>query len=306
MHANPMIVSSPYSKETFHVVNLQNFINALQKEVWPNNDLSLYPSASRVPHADSLEAVRTNEIQIAEVFMSRLNELHPIFTADSIPFLATNYEDAAALWASQKNLVNEVLADHGVMALYAVPWPAQNFYSNIELSAGEKFSGKKLRSYSATISSMATLLGAEPVLVEAKDLDAALAAKQVDIVVTSPSTGVSARLWKHTTKYTKVGGWIPKNIVLINKRLFDDLESDQQQKLLEIAQEYEQRGWTLSKKETAEKESILQEMGMTVLEPTEALLADLNDAGATMFDDWRKSSRSWLQKNLPVKNDGDN
>ncbi|MGB1344770.1 MAG: TRAP transporter substrate-binding protein DctP [Amylibacter sp.] len=304
--ADTITVTSPYSEGTFHVKNLQDFADALQTQIWPSQKISLHHSASRVSHADSIEALKSNDIQIAEIFMSRLDKLHPIFTADSIPFLAINYDDADNMWQSQKELVDKVLESHGLIALYAVPWPAQNFYSNIELSSGADFNGTRLRSYSSTISSMATLLGAQPVMIEAKDLEAALNAKQVDIIVTSPSTGVSTSLWNHTDKYTKVGGWLPKNIILMNRQVFANLDPNQQKLLLKISKDFEQKGWALSQRETFEKENELRKKGMVILQPTKALLVDLNVAGATMFGDWRKASRSWLQENLPVKHDDAN
>ena len=46
---------------------------------------------------------------IGEFFVSLLSNENAVFGADSQPFLATNYDDAAKLWAAQKPIIAPLL-----------------------------------------------------------------------------------------------------------------------------------------------------------------------------------------------------
>src|SRR3546814_3061651 len=71
-----------------------------------------------------------------------------VFGADGVPFLATSIEAADKLWKAQKPIVDKKLAEQGMTALYAVPWPPQGIYAKKDINKIEDLKGTKWRAYS--------------------------------------------------------------------------------------------------------------------------------------------------------------
>ncbi len=86
------------------------------------------------------------------------------------------------------------------------------------------------------------------------------------------------------------GGWVPKNIVVVNKAAFDKLDANVQAAVLEAAANAEARGWEMSMKETAEKIAILKENGMNIVTPSAELMDGLKQVGSTMLEEWKKDA----------------
>jgi hypothetical protein len=52
-----------------------------------------------------------------------------------MPFLADSYDESVKLWKAQRPFFDKKLAEQGLMALYAVPWPPQGIYSKKPLNS---------------------------------------------------------------------------------------------------------------------------------------------------------------------------
>lgn len=89
------------------------------------------------------------------------------------------------------------------------------------------------------------------------------------------------------THYTDIQAWIPKNIVVVNKRAFRRLDEATQTAILEAAAEAEARGWEMSRAETSSQIEVLKENGITVSEPSEELMEGLRAIGAEMLENWK-------------------
>ena len=109
-------------------------------------------------------------------------------------------------------------------------------------------------------------------------------------MITSPSTGANSKAWDFITHYTDIQAWLPKNIVVVNKRAFRKLDEQTREAVLNAAAAAEKRGMEMSKKETAEKTAILEENGVVIVTPSAALMEGLKQVGAEMLKDWEKSA----------------
>jgi len=243
----------------------------------------VHSAGSLFKHADIKNAVRSNQVQIGEFFLSRLSNENAAFGLDSLPFLATSYGDAARLWAAQKPVITKLLAKQGLIPLFAVPWPAQGLYTKSEIKTVGDLAGLKFRAYNAALETFATLAGASPTQVEAPDIPQAFATGQVEAMITSPSTGVSSKAWDFLSHYTPINAWVPKNIVVVSKRAFDALDADNRAALLSAAATAEKRGWAMSKAEAAAKTKTMAENGIIVVPPSPELMAGLKKIGAKML-----------------------
>ena len=281
---------TPYGDTTFHTQNIMQFADDLRAATDGGLDITIHSAGSLFPHSEIKNAVRNRQVPIGEFFLSTLSNEDLAFGMDSQPFVATSYEEAQKLWAAQKPVITELLAAEGLMPLFSVPWPAQGLYTNGEIATVDDLNGLRFRAYNAALEEFATLAGAAPVQVEASDIPQAFATGQVAAMITSPSTGVNSTAWDFVTHYAPINAWVPKNIVVVNQRIFDGLESDVQTAVLEAAAAAEARGWEMSAAEAETMTAALAENGITVYEPSAELVAGLQAIGATMLDNWQANA----------------
>lgn len=278
---------TPYPDATFHTVNIAEFAADVSEATGGALEIKVHSAGSLFKHPEISKAVRSGQVPAGEFFLSLLANDNPAFGADSLPFLATNYEDAQRLWAAQKNVISGLLDKQGMMVLYAVPWPPQGLYTTKEIASVDDLAGLKFRTYNATLEEFANLAGAAPTQVEVPDIPQAFSTGRVEAMITSPSTGVNSKAWDFLSHYTDIQAWIPKNIVVVNKRAFRRLDEDTQTAVLEAAAAAEARGWEMSRAETEAQTKVLAENGITVVEPTEELMTGLKGIGAQMLENWK-------------------
>ncbi|MEQ9259569.1 MAG: TRAP transporter substrate-binding protein DctP, partial [Roseovarius sp.] len=151
---------TPYPDATFHTVNIHEFAKDVAEATGGELEITVHSAGSLFKHPEISKAVRSGQVPIGEFFLSLLANDNPAFGADSLPFLATSYEDAEKLWAAQEGVISGLLDEQGLMALYAVPWPPQGLYTTKEITSVEDLSGLKFRTYNATLEEFANLAGA--------------------------------------------------------------------------------------------------------------------------------------------------
>ncbi|WP_375256072.1 TRAP transporter substrate-binding protein [Yoonia sp.] len=281
---------TPYGDSTFHTQNISQFADDVRAATDGGLNITLHSAGSLFPHAEIKGAVRNRSVPIGEFFLSRLSNEDLAFGVDSQPFVATSYEQAQTLWDAQKPVITELLAEQGLMPLFSVPWPAQGLYTNGEIATVEDLNGLRFRAYNAALEEFATLAGAAPVQIEASDIPQAFATGQVAAMITSPSTGVNSTAWDFVTHYSPINAWVPKNIVVVNQRMFDGLDADVQTAVLEAAAAAETRGWEMSAAEAETMTAALAENGITVYEPSAELVSGLQEIGATMLGTWNANA----------------
>lgn len=277
---------TPYGDSVFHTQNIQQFAEDVGEATGGDLTITVHSAGSLFAHPEIKDSVRRGLAPVGEVLMSRLANEDAVFSVDSIPFLADNYDEARALWEASRPLVEEKLAEQGLTLLYAVPWPGQSLYTQEPVESTADLEGAAFRAYNTATERLAQLMGAVPTQIETGDIPTAFATGRVDAMITSPSTGVSSQAWDFTDYYTDTQAWLPKNMVIVNSTAFDGLPEEQRQAVLDAAAEAETRGWEMSEAETAEKIATLKENGMTVAEPSETLSRELSEIGDTMTQEW--------------------
>ncbi len=281
---------TPYSDKIFHTANIIEFAKDVEAATNGALTIKVHSAGSLFKHPEIKNAVRGGQVPIGEFFLSRLSNENAAFGADSQPFLATNYEEAAKLWAAQKPVVSKLLDEQGLMALFSVPWPGQSLYSKKPINSVGDLKGLKFRAYNATLETFAKMAGAAPTQVESPDIPQAFATGRVEAMITSPSTGVSSKAWDFVSQFTDIQAWLPKNIVVVNKKAFRKLDKGVQDAIMAAAAKAEKRGWDMSRKETDDKIETLKANGMAIVKPSSELMGGLKDIGAKMLTDWKASS----------------
>ncbi len=289
-YADAWDMPTPYGDSTFHTQNIAKFADDVREATNGDLDITLHSAGSLIPHAEIKNAVRSRQVPAGEFFLSRLSNEDLAFGIDSQPLVATSYDEAKKLWDAQKPVVTELLAEQGLMPLFSVPWPAQGLYTNGEIATVDDLNGLRFRAYNAALEEFATLAGAAPVQVEASNIPQAFSTGQVQAMITSPSTGVNSTAWDFVTHYSPINAWVPKNIVVVNQRVFDKLSDDTKAAVLAAAATAETRGWEMSAAEAEAKTAELAANGITVYAPSAELVEGLQGIGSKMLDNWKANA----------------
>ena len=282
---------TPYGDSTFHTVNIRQFAADVETATNGGLTITVHSAGSLFPHGEIKNAVRSRKVAAGEFFLSTLSNEDLAFGIDSQSFVATSYADAMKFWAAQKPVITELLEKQDLMPLFSVPWPAQGLYTNGEITNVDCLAGLRFRAYNAALEQFATLAKAAPVQVEASEIAPAFATGQVEAMIRSPSTGANSKAWDFVSHYTAIDAWVPKNIVVVNKRVFDRLDGDTQAAVLAAVAAAETRGWEMSAAEAAEETQTMADNGMTIVQPSDDLVAGLKDIGAAMLENWNAKAR---------------
>ncbi len=279
-------MATPYVDATLHTQNIIQFAQEVKAATDGKLEIIVHSGASLIKHKEIPRAVRTQQVPIGEVFIGIMGNSDPVYKLDNIPFLASNFTQAKALYKASKSTLEKKLDKQGMMLLFSVPWPPQGIYSKKPVTDIAQIKGAKMRAYSSTLSRLAVLLHASPTTVQTVEIPQAFSTGIIDMMFTSPTTGVSSQSWDYVSNYTDVQAWIPKNMVIVNKRAFKRLDKGSQEALLKMAKQAEQRGWQMAISETKTKTAILAENGIVVAQPTEKLMASLKLIGEQMVNEW--------------------
>ncbi|GAB3487598.1 TRAP transporter substrate-binding protein [Marinomonas epiphytica] len=277
---------TPYGDGNLQTQIAYEFAQEIKDKSAADLDITVHSGGSLVKHTEIPRAVKTGQVQMGELFLGILGNENPIYKHDNIPFLATTYEDAQRLWEAAKPSVAKQLDKDGMMLLYAVAWPAQSLYSENAINSLADIKGAKMRAYSPSTSRLADLMGTTPTTIQNPDIPQAFSTGIIQAMVTSPSTGVDSQAWDYVNHFTDIQAWIPKNIVIVNKRAFRRLDAATQQIVLDAAKNAEAKGWTGVAARAAKDRAILIENGMTVTDPSAELVAELTKIGETMAQEW--------------------
>jgi len=277
---------TPYGDMTFHTVNVREFADDVREATDGELDITVHSNGSLIGHAEIKNSVRRGIVPIGELIMSRLANENPIFEVDSVPYLASSYEDAQTLWEASREVIAEELAEQRLRLLFAVPWPPQGIYTQQALEEPDDLKNLSMRAYNTASERFAQLVGAVPTQVEVPDIPTAFSTGRVGAMITSPATGADTKAWDYLSHFNHAQLWLPKNMVIVSEKAFSRLDEATQQAVLEAANAAETRGWEMSRQETDDAIAVLKENGIEVSQPTPELATLLEEVGATMTEEW--------------------
>jgi TRAP-type transport system periplasmic protein len=279
-----------YAPASFQTENVQQFANEVDKATGGKLKIVLHPNASLYKANEIKRAVQTGQTQAGEFILSGASNENPLFGVDSIPFLATSYEDSRRLYVAAKPSLEKLLASQGMKLLFSVPWPGQSLYSVKPITSPEDLRGSKMRAYNPATSRIAQLLKAQPTTIQLAELGQALATGAVENFLTSSASGIEYKLHEQIKYLYPVNAWLPRNATVVSLKAFEALDRPAQDAVLKAAATAEQRGWQLSEQKDAEYLKELAAKGMRIGPPPDALKRELRAVGETMTAEWLKTA----------------
>ena len=279
-----------YPANNFHTENIAQFASDVEKATGGKLKITVHANASLFKATEIKRAVQGGQAQIGEVLLVNFENENPIYGADGIPFLATSFADSFKLYQAQKPVLEKLLGAQGIKLLYTVAWPPQGLYVKKEISSVADMRGVKWRAYSPATSTIASLIGAQPVTIQAAEVSQAFATGVVDSMMSSGSTGYDSKIYESVKYWYDTQAWLPKNAILVNLKAFNALDPATQAAVTKAAADAETRGWKLSAEKNEWYKAELAKHGMKILPPSAKLAADLKQVGTIMLADWEKKA----------------
>jgi TRAP-type transport system periplasmic protein len=279
-----------YAVNSFQTENVQQFANEVDKATGGKLKITLHPNGSLYKANEIKRAVQTGQAQAGEFILSGAANENPLFGVDSIPFLATGYDDARRLYVAAKPSLEKLLASQGIKLLFSVPWPGQSLYSVKAVNTAEDFKGTKMRAYNPATAKIAQMLKAQPTTIQLAELGQALATGTVENFLTSSASGIENKLYEQTKFFYPVNGWLPRNATVVSIKSFEALDKASQEALIKAAAAAEQRGWQASEQKDKEYIAELGAKGMKISPPSESVRKELRAIGESMTADWIKTA----------------
>ena len=279
-----------YSASNFHSAVGAEFASCVTTGTGGDIEIVTHPGGSLFPGAQIKRAIQTGQVPIGERLLSGHQNENALFGFDSIPFLATSFDDSAKLWDAAKGPITNLLAGQGLTLLYAVPWPPQGLYFKNEVTSVADMKGIKFRSYNNATSRLAELTGMLPVTIEAAEISQAFATGVADSMVSSGSTGYDRKVWESLNYFYEVDAWLPRNYVMVNSGVWDDVSDASKGVIRGCASLAEYAGNWRSKEYTGFTLQGLRNGGMTVGPASDQMVGELKEIGATMTNEWLEAA----------------
>ena len=279
-----------YSATNFHSATGAEFAECVTIGTGGGLEIVTHPGGSLFSGNDIKRAVQTGQVNIGERLLSAHQNENALFGFDSIPFLATSFDDAANLWEAAKPELSELLQSQNLHLLYSVPWPPQGLYFKQEVNSVADMEGIKFRSYNTATARLAELSGMIPIQIEAAEISQAFATGVADSMISSGSTGYDRKVWESLTHFYEVDAWLPRNYVMVNQGAWDGLDDATRSVINGCASLAEYAGTWRAVHYTEFTLGELAKNGMVVQRAGETLQEELREFGVIMTNEWLENS----------------
>lgn len=284
-------LATAYADSEFQTKNVRQWAEEVKKASGGKIDITVHSASSLIKNPEIKRSIQTGLVPAGEFFMSNLGPENPMYEIDAIPFFASGYPEAKALWEVSKAPITSLFEKQGLRLMFSVPWPSQAFFTKEPVKSLADIKGKKMRTYNAQTARLGALMGVIPTTVQATEIPQAFSTGIIDLMFTSTPTGVTTRAWEYTKFFYDTGAWVPKNVVLVNESAFRRLPADVQKAFTSTAAVAEKRGWEWSEQENDQRRADLGKNGLKIEPITPQFKAELRKIGDTMLNDWLEKAK---------------
>lgn len=276
---------TPFGADSFEMRNLEQFADEISAAT--NGAFKIVVlDAPSMKGADIWQAVSAGRVPAGSFFLSDLGGRNPLFEVDLVPFLATNYGEAQALWDASRPFLQPLLEADGLRFVFVVAHAPRGLFANRQIWKMDDLKAMRIASEHPMMARFATLAGASPVETPAANVPQAFSAKRIDGAFASMPTGVADNLWTVVPAFFDLAIALPKSVVVFNGAAYQALAPEIQTAMLNATVTAQNRGWQASVIANNQGIDQLRAKGMTVgVAPPEVLDA-LKKFGATIEREW--------------------
>ncbi|MGG5809266.1 TRAP transporter substrate-binding protein [Falsiroseomonas sp. CW058] len=284
-------ISIPWGPSEFHTLNAQRFAAEVRGATSGAVQMTVHPGGALGVRAnETVRAVGDGVVPMAEfTAFQNVGDL-PILGIESIPFLIANYDELAVMHSLVRPTWERELERRNQTVLYMCPWPTQLFYFKRPIATAADLRGIRMRTYDRVTAEMCTRLGMVPQQLTNPDVVPALASGRIDAVMTSGTTAVAQRYWEFLRHAYVTNHLWATNFMVVNNDAWRRLPQATRTQVQDLAKRLEPEFWNVSKAEHDTRMGELRQNGMTVEEPSPALVQALRQATATMGEEFVRAN----------------
>lgn len=238
--------------------------------------------------------VSKKQLEAAEGITAAITEI-PAFGIFDQPFF-TNLAEAKKGWYLIKSDLDKAAQEKmGLKLLKGAGKPVAGWISKTPIKTVDDFKGIKARTWNLPLSKWIERLGGVPHSIPYSELYTALASGVVEANSSSPVSVLEAKLHEVTKYYN----WWPSGIVVfatfVNLEKFNALPANVQNILVEEANKVEIEEWKQQAAAGAPAIKKMQELGMTIIQPSAADLAKAGAVDKQIRDEWLEAAPPEVQ-----------
>ncbi|WP_371157298.1 TRAP transporter substrate-binding protein [Jannaschia sp. 2305UL9-9] len=280
------VMASGYPEDSFFTKNIRMFIEEVEEASNGELEIDLRPNGELIKLDAIRRAVQSGQIQIGQIRFGVYGNESPMYTLDSLPNVAGDYESGWALMEAQKPWFDETFEAAGAKVISYSPWPGQGFYTTFPVEDGAQFEGVKLRIYSPATQRMGELLGFEATILPFAEVPQAFSTGLIEALFTSAQTGNDIQAWDYVDHFTYTGSMHNKNGMIVNQRALARLSPELQEAIIAAGERATERAWEMSREAGDATTQRLRDAGMTVSDASPELQAKLAEIGDAMIEEW--------------------
>jgi len=191
-----------------------------------------------------LRALRSNLIDYSDIVAGFVAGEFPAIEAPQLAGVFGDYEDcrkAVDAWSEKVLKQNEQLMGGRLFASFN--YNSVLLFSKFPVDDLSAIKGKKIRTFSVSLSDYITALGGEPVSIATGDLYAALERGTIDGAIVGPDQVEGGRLYEVSKYLTNLHFGSSPGYNVISRRTWDRLPDDLKAVFDDLSAAYTQRGW---------------------------------------------------------------
>lgn len=281
-------MSIVWPEGNFHTQNAIAFAKAVEEKTNGEVVITVHSGgALGIKGPEGMAAVRDGIVPIADVLLNQQVGEAPLLGIESLPYLAPSEDEVKLLHKFYRPKLSEVAESMNQKVLYVVPWPGQAVYAPNPINTAGDLKGLTIRTVDSNGADFFGALGATPVQMPWGEVVPSLAAGTIKGVTTSSSSGVDGAFWEFMKHMSTFNWQASSNAVTVNLDAWNALTPELQATIEALATEMEPQFWQNSRDEDAKKMAILQEHGMTISAPSDALKAELLEASKPLWEKFK-------------------
>ncbi len=283
-------MDTTYSGANMHAETCREFAKRVNEALKDQVFITVHEGgALGLKDEDRFTAVADGIVPIQSVLMGAAIGTSPIFGLSTSPFFVKDFKDARLLMEIARPYYDKEAKKHNQLILYTAPWPPSSIHANRPIIKYEDIKGLRIRTYDKNGTDVLKKAGANAVVMSWGDVYPALATKTIDSVLTSSQSAVAGKFWEVLTDTTRVNFAIPLNMININLDTFNKLTKEQQQKIVEIGKQMEERQWKLAEEAMVNDENTCEKNGMKITrQVSNELAGKLKADGMMVIEEWTK------------------
>ncbi len=266
------------------VQSLELFSHDLQAATGGRIAPSVYPADSLTLQANLVRAVQSGEVKMAALPLEAMANWGPLFEADSLPTLASDYASARKLWAVLRGPLQKELWSRDLILLFAAPQPPRGLLGPKGLTGRAGLAGQRLGGSNSLSDPLARSLGAIPVVEAPPRLAEAFRTGSINAAFLGAPEALRGATGATSAAFYPLDSWVPLTVVVMHEPTFETLSRADQEALRQAASAAEAQAWVAGE---AQNEAILRLLQRDGLYQVSAGLdQELQEAGRQVAGDW--------------------